>query len=80
MDLFQDFSKANGLYAHPDKCKLYFGGVLLHVRQEIVDITRFTKGCLPFKYLGVPLSSSKLTANKCRLLVEKIVAKIKHWN
>jgi hypothetical protein len=34
---------------------------------------------LPFKYLGVPLSSRKLTVHQCRPLIDKIVAKIRHW-
>ncbi|XP_058748838.1 uncharacterized protein LOC131621819 [Vicia villosa] len=73
IEVFQGFSKAIGIYVHPGKCKLYFGGVSPYIRHEIVGISGFTEGCLPFKYLGVPLSSRKLTINQCRPLVEKII-------
>ncbi|XP_058726861.1 uncharacterized protein LOC131598262 [Vicia villosa] len=79
MNKFQKFSCATGLKAHPGKCRVYFGGVEHRERKAILASTGFSEGELPFKYLGVPLSSKKLTIPQCRPLVDKIVAKIKHW-
>lgn len=40
---------------------------------------QFTLGEMPFKYLGVPLSSRKLTIHQCMPLVEKMVTRVKCW-
>ena len=39
----------------------------------------FKIGELPIKYLGMPLSASKLTKSDCQILIEKIIAKIQSW-
>ena len=42
-------------------------------------LTGFTEGNLPFSYLGLPITASKLSKVECRTLVEKITARIKTW-
>lgn len=49
-------------------------------KKNIVEVTQFCKVCLPFKYLGVPLNSMKLSVNKCLPLIERFVGRIKHWS
>ena len=44
-----------------------------------MKITRFTKGQLPFRYLGMPKTASRLTKGECSMLIEKITAKIHVW-
>lgn len=36
-------------------------------------------GTFPFRYLGVPLSPQKWAYSDCNL-VEKIIARVKHWS
>ncbi|XP_058742706.1 uncharacterized protein LOC131615251 [Vicia villosa] len=79
IETVNNFSATTGLKSSPTKYKVYFGGVSDTVQQKILDITGFKAGCLPFKYLGVPLVSRKLTVNMCRPLIEKIVSRINHW-
>lgn len=55
-DCFQEFSKVSMFIA---KSNIYFGGVIKADQQAILQYTDFKKGTLPFKYLGVPLSSKK---------------------
>lgn len=38
------------------------------------------EGELPFRYLGVPMSSKKLTVGQCIPLVEKTTTKIRYWS
>jgi len=45
-----------------------------------LDITRFIEGKLPFRYVGMPITANRLTKGECRLLVEKITAKILVWS
>ena len=39
----------------------------------------FQIGSLPARYLGVPLISSKLSSKDCKMLVDKITARLKSW-
>ncbi|XP_058727545.1 uncharacterized protein LOC131599062 [Vicia villosa] len=61
------------------KCKVYCGGMHESVQQQVLQINGFSTGIIPFKYLGVPLSSRKLTIHHCGPLVHRILAKIQHW-
>ncbi|CAK8530813.1 unnamed protein product [Lathyrus sativus] len=79
MEEFKQFSEATGLKAHSAKCKLYFGGVHQTTQDDIMQNTGFSKGDLPFKYLGVPLDSRKISVLNCRPLINRIVGKIAHW-
>lgn len=78
MQEFQKFSRATGLKAHIGKCIVYFGGVESKERQAIMTSIVFYEGELPFEYLGIPVSSKKITIPQCHPLVDKIMAKIKH--
>ncbi|XP_021730848.1 uncharacterized protein LOC110697775 [Chenopodium quinoa] len=68
---FLKFSGASGLSANLDKSEVYFGGVSVDVHKELREILSFSQGTIPFRYLGVPLSSKKLIIVQCRPLVEK---------
>lgn len=34
---------------------------------------------MPFKYLGVPLSTKRVTIVQCQLLIDKIMGRIQNW-
>ena len=44
-----------------------------------MDIIGFAEGHLPFRYLGLPITTSRLTKGEWRILVDKITAKILVW-
>lgn len=72
------FSMSTSLIFNPRKCKIYFGGVDGSVKQNIKGVTTFVEGSLPFKYLGVSLTSKQLSIHHYMVLVDKIVGRIKH--
>ncbi|XP_074265722.1 uncharacterized protein LOC141588167 [Silene latifolia] len=76
---FATFSAASGLQLNKEKSEIYFNGVHHNTQHDILQISGFVKGSLPFKYLGVPISSKKLTSNEGRKLIDKIVARIRAW-
>lgn len=80
METFESFSQSTGLRANPAKCQLYFGIVPEAVQHAIRMRTGFGTGVLPFRYLGVPLTSKKLTIVQCQPLIDKLVARIRHWS
>ena len=55
------------------------GGCNDQQRKQTLELTGYQEGKLPFKYLGVPVTASKLSAMDCSLLVDKITKKISIW-
>ncbi|XP_074300468.1 uncharacterized protein LOC141631739 [Silene latifolia] len=76
---FATFSASSGLCLNNEKTDIYFNGVPGYVIDNIIQIYGFKRGTLPFKYLGVPISSKKLTKNDCAKLTDKIMARIRAW-
>ncbi|XP_021719185.1 uncharacterized protein LOC110686883 [Chenopodium quinoa] len=77
---FSKFSEASGLSANLDKSEVYFGGLLDSEQDEMRDLIGVAPGTIPFKYLGVPLSSKKLTIAQCKPLVDKVTVRINGWS
>nr|GEV14518.1 hypothetical protein [Tanacetum cinerariifolium] len=46
---------------------------------ECVTTTSFYEGCLPVKYLGVPLVTSRLVFRDCKELIEKVQDRVNDW-
>lgn len=80
MDKVRDFSTSTGLKISVPKSKIYFGGVDDNTINQIQQETGFAVGNMPFRYLGVPLASKKLTVSQCQALIEKMLARLKHWS
>ncbi|XP_074289510.1 uncharacterized protein LOC141614663 [Silene latifolia] len=76
---FATFSATTGLQLNRDKSDIYFNGVSTEVMGNIMQISGFRKGTLPFKYLGVPISSKKLTKNEGNKLTDRLVARTRAW-
>ncbi|XP_056690291.1 uncharacterized protein [Spinacia oleracea] len=69
----------SGLEANMDKTEVYFSGVHHEEQEAIMGSLGISKGSLPFRYLGVPLSSSKLTVGQCKPLIDKLYARVTTW-
>lgn len=57
---FQHFSRVSGLYANMEKSSLFIVGVEAEFREKMLTNLGLSLGTLPFKYLGVPLSTRKV--------------------
>ena len=79
MQVFTKFTNSTGLEANKEKSQLLMGGCNTTTQQQIRTLTEFQEGTLPFRYLGVPITASKLSKVECILLVEKIAKKIHIW-
>lgn len=73
------FSKCSGMIPNPDKSLCFFGNVNSTVQEFALNLTGFTRGTLPVKYLGLPLTSNKITARHCEPLINRICSRIEHW-
>ncbi|XP_019258261.1 PREDICTED: uncharacterized protein LOC109236524 [Nicotiana attenuata] len=76
---FTQFTEASGLQENLSKSEAYFGGVQETERQQILQCLGFTSGELPFKYLGIPLATKKLSLMQWQPLIEKMTRKITSW-
>lgn len=76
LDAFRTFSITSGLNANLSKSSIYFGGVNEGVQTSILQISGFSKGDFPMRYLGVPLSPKKWSKLDCTTVVNKITEKI----
>ena len=73
------FSSSIGLMANKAKSQIVMGGCNDQQREQILQLIGYQEGKLPFKYLGVPVPASRLSAMDCSLLVDKITKKIAIW-
>lgn len=77
---FTKFSSASGLSANLHKSEVYTVGVSDDVSSQIVNEIGIQKGCFPFRYLGVPLTTRKLSFADCKPLIERTISTIKSWS
>lgn len=73
---FNVFSNSTGLTVTPMKCNIYYGNVDDQTKEFISGVTTFSMVPLPFRYLGIPLTSKKLFVAHYLILVDKIMVKI----
>ncbi|XP_049381419.1 uncharacterized protein LOC125845987 [Solanum stenotomum] len=73
------FSEASGLITNAGKSNIFSANIERRCLEDICEITGYAKGSLPLKYLGVPISSKKLTIVDCEMLVDKLVCRIRTW-
>ncbi|XP_074277108.1 uncharacterized protein LOC141600759 [Silene latifolia] len=77
LNAFDCFSKASGLTMNNGKSNFYCNGMSNSLIAEVQNRTCMQQGTVPFKYLGVGVSSKKLSVLECHCLVDKIVDKIR---
>ncbi|KAH0724791.1 hypothetical protein KY284_000656 [Solanum tuberosum] len=70
---------ASGLVANVEKSSVYFGGVKHEQQEEILQELQYVKGDLPFKYLGVPLSTKRVSIVQCKPLLDSMLSRITSW-
>lgn len=74
------FAAVSGLEASPEKTAIYFGSVSEDIQQSIQRFTGFQKGLFPFRYLGIPITSIRISKAECGILVDRIVKRIVCWS
>ncbi|XP_021853707.1 uncharacterized protein [Spinacia oleracea] len=80
LQAFKLFSYSSGLKANQQKSSIYCHGMQEADIQRVVDVSGFSRSILPFRYLGVPICSKKISVAQCAHLVDKMITKIKVWS
>ena len=55
------FYQCTGLKVNQTKSQMAFGGCSPLLQQKCLEVTGFQEGSLPLKYLGMPITASRLT-------------------
>ena len=61
------------------KSDIFTAGSDTNFKEYLLALFGFHHGTLPARHLGVPLISTRLSSKDCKILLEKIVARIKSW-
>lgn len=80
MSALKSFEQSAGLRANLQKSQLVLGGCNSYLQQQALQITGLPEHTFPLKYLGVPITASRLTKLECRSLVEKMTARVQLWS
>ena len=75
----RSFYDLSGLAANAHKSNLYLSGVHSEEAALIINCFGFPMGTTPFKYLGIPLITTKLCLGDCSPLVDRVVSRIQSW-
>ncbi|XP_074314732.1 uncharacterized protein LOC141649966 [Silene latifolia] len=73
---FNTFSGASGLKVSPSKSNVYFTAVRDTLKQDILNVSGFKEGTTDFKYLGMPIQTTRPRRKDCVVLIEKICLRL----
>ncbi|KAH1228732.1 putative ribonuclease H protein [Glycine max] len=76
----QHFCRVLGASISSDKSAIYSAGIRTHELSHIQQLTGFSLGGFPFRYLSVPLLSSRLNVCHYAPLLSKITGLIQGWS
>ncbi|KAL0439703.1 UNVERIFIED_CONTAM: putative ribonuclease H protein [Sesamum latifolium] len=68
-----------GLQVNPSKSTIILSKAVQRERQDILALVGFQEGCLPIRYLGVPLTASRLTVADCQPILDRISSRLTGW-
>nr|GFA58358.1 hypothetical protein [Tanacetum cinerariifolium] len=75
----KEFSGVSGLVPNLLKSSVFFGNVHESLKSKILHVLPFVVGCLPVRYLGLPLCSSRLSKAHCSSLIDKVKSRLFNW-
>ncbi|KAL0285152.1 UNVERIFIED_CONTAM: Retrovirus-related Pol polyprotein from type-2 retrotransposable element R2DM [Sesamum radiatum] len=78
-EVLEEFEGLSGLRVNPSKSTIILSKSVQQDRQILLNQVGFQEGKLPIKYLGVPLTASRLTVADCRPILEKVSARLAGW-
>nr|XP_016505784.1 PREDICTED: uncharacterized protein LOC107823607 [Nicotiana tabacum] len=73
------FLKASGLTTNAEKSNIFSVNMNMQHLEGLCEITGYQKGKLPFRYLGVPITSRKISIVDFEILVDKLTVKVRGW-
>lgn len=78
--ILDSFSAASGSTSNLDKSLIFFFHTPLATQRNIKCIMGFSMGNIPFKYLGIPLSTSATKHSSWKTLLDEIKDRLNCWS
>jgi len=73
------FSLASGMKVNLSKSKIFFFSTNIAIQRNISRILGFQRDSLPFKYLGIPLTTRPMHKSIWEPVLNKMQDKVKNW-
>lgn len=73
------FGNTAGLRANTMKSNIFLVGVFDAVKNELLQMTGFQLGSFPFRYLGIPVASTRLKISDFCPMLDKLSSKVNAW-
>lgn len=80
LQVLREFEMRSGLAVSFQKTSFYSSGLTDQETDTIKASTGMSHGELPFRYLGVPLNSRKLSLPNCQPLIQQVKARLSSWS
>uniref|UniRef100_A0A803P117 Reverse transcriptase domain-containing protein n=1 Tax=Cannabis sativa TaxID=3483 RepID=A0A803P117_CANSA len=74
------FYSTSGLEPNEEKTAVFCSGMKDEEVKRVLEVSGYSRANLPFRYLGIPICSKKISAADCNSILEKMVAHIKVWS
>lgn len=80
LQVLKEFEMRSGLAVSMQKTSFLASGLTCEEVETIQASTGMSLGHLPFRYLGVPLDSRKITLANCEPLIQQVKARFNNWS
>lgn len=80
LQVLKEFEMRSGLAVSKQKTNFYASGLTKAETDLIQASTGMALGSLPFRYLGIPLNSRKLSLSNCEPLIHQIKTRFSSWS
>lgn len=80
LEVLREFELRSGLAVSFQKTSFYSSGLSDQENDVIKVSTGMSQGELPFRYLGVPLNSKKLSQPHCQPLIQQVKTRLSSWS
>ncbi|KAL2248412.1 UNVERIFIED_CONTAM: hypothetical protein Sindi_2693500 [Sesamum indicum] len=79
MECLQEFRDTSGLTVNTSKSSIFTAGIQNEELDGILARTKFARGEMPVRYLGIPLATQRLSVTNYSPLVDQIANCISKW-
>ncbi|KAG7558113.1 Reverse transcriptase domain [Arabidopsis suecica] len=79
LNILEEFKEGSGLSVNREKTALFLDGGCIQGNMDMAARLGLQQGSLPVRYLGVPLTSKKMTKQDYKPLTDRILSRFSAW-
>lgn len=77
--LLDSITRWSGLQVNKKKSNIFCASIPEHMEESMVNVSGFSKGKFPVKYLGLPLISARLNVADCLPILDMMENRLQPW-